>query len=57
MDSFGTTKIAGFDHDSNSLYYFISDSKGSLDLRIDRNCPMQVDANVNSHISCTINHG
>ena len=53
-NSFGTTKMPGVDHNSSSLNYSVSDTKGSVDFRIDHNYPMKVDANVNDRISCTI---
>lgn len=56
MDGFGTTKVSGVDHNFNSLDYSISDSQGSVDIRIDHSCPMKVHANVNDHTSCMVNH-
>ena len=53
-NGFGTTKMPGVDHNSSSLNYSVSDTKGSVDFRIDHNYPMKVDANVNDRISCTI---
>ena len=42
--------MSGADHNSNSLDYSVSDSKDSLDFRINHSCPMEIDAHV------TINH-
>ena len=53
-NSFGTTKMPGVDHNSSSLNYSVSDTKDSVDFRIDHNYPMKVDANVNDRLSCTI---
>ena len=38
----------------NNLYHLASDSKDSVDFRIDHSFP--VHANTNDHTSCTINH-
>ena len=46
--------LANVDHNSNNLYHSVSDSKDSVDFRIDHSCP--VHANTNDHTSCTINH-
>ena len=51
MDSFGTTKMLGVDHNSNSLDYSVSGIKDSADFRIDLICPIEVDSNVNDHTS------
>ena len=56
MDSFGTTKMSGVDYNSTNLDYSVSDSKNSVDLKIDHSYPMEVDANVFDRNSSTINH-
>ena len=64
IDSVGTTKMSGVDHNSSSPEYSVSDSKDSVDFdskysvhyKIDHNCPMEVDANINGHTSNAINH-
>ena len=53
-NSFGTTKMPGVDHNSSSLNCSVSDTKDSVDFRIDHSYRMKVDANVNDRISCTI---
>ena len=36
IDSVGTTKMSGVDHNSSSLEYSVSDSKDSVDFQIDQ---------------------
>ena len=53
-NSFGTTEMPGVDQNSSSLNCSVSDTKDSVDFRIDHSYRMKVDANVNDRISCTI---
>lgn len=55
IHSFDATKISGIDRNSDISNYSVSDSVGSVYFRIDNSCPMEIDANVNDHTSCTIN--
>ena len=48
--------MSGVDYNSTSLDYSVSDSKNSVDLKIDHSYPMEVDANVFDRNSSTINH-
>ena len=56
MASSDTTKMSGVDDNSNSLDDSVPDSKTSVDFRIDHSWQMEVDANVNDHTFCIINH-
>ena len=50
----GALALANVDHNFNNLYHLASDSKDSVDFRIDHSFPIH--ANTNDHTSCTINH-
>ena len=50
----GALALANVDHNFNNLYHLASDSKDSVDFRIDHSFP--VHANTNDHTSCTINN-
>ena len=50
----GALALANVGHNFNNLYHLASDSKDSVDFRIDHSFP--VHANTNDHTSCTINH-
>ena len=56
MDSFGTTRISYFEHNSNSLDYLVSDIKDSVEFVIGQSCSFEVNTNINDHTSRTINH-